>query len=155
MKLYLVQHAQPKPKEEDQERPLSEKGQTDICKIANFLAKGAQIKLNAIMHSGKMRAKQTAEVLTQYLHPPKGIKQTDGLDPLADPLIWIERLAEINEDTMLVGHLPHLAKLSALLLCKGANEKIIDFKMGGVICLKRDESDIWSILWMIIPQILT
>ena len=154
MKLYLVQHAEPKPKEEDPERPLSEKGWSEIRKVATFAAEHADIKVNSIMHSGKTRARQTAEVLAEYLRPPKGVKETEGLEPLADPSRWAQRLAEAEEDIMLVGHLPHLGKLSSYLLCQDADRQIIDFQMGGIVCLGRDESGMWSIQWMVVPQML-
>ena len=31
---------------------------------------------------------------------------------------------------------------------------IVDFTKGGVVCLFRDESGIWSLQWIIVPQIL-
>ena len=43
MNVYLVQHAQAKTEQEDPERPLSEKGQTDINKAAAFIAKSVNI----------------------------------------------------------------------------------------------------------------
>lgn len=154
MNLYLVQHAEARQKEEDPERPLSEKGRTDIRKIAVFIAENADIQVNSIMHSGKTRAQETAEVLVEYLNPPEGIKEVEGLKPLDDPAIWAEHLVAEKEDIMLVGHLPYLIKLSAHLLCQDENKKTVDFRMGGVVCLKRDESGGWSVRWMVIPEIL-
>lgn len=155
MNLYLVQHAEARQKEEDPERPLSEKGRTDIRKIAVFISENADIQVNSIMHSGKTRAQETAEVLAEYLNPPDGIKEVEGLNPLDDPMIWVRRVTETKEDIMLVGHLPYLIKLSTHLLCQDENKKTVDFRMGGVVCLKRDESGGWSVRWMVIPEILT
>ena len=155
MILYLVQHAEAKQEQEDPERPLSEKGWADIRKVAAFVAEQTNIRVDSIMHSGKTRARQTAEVLAKSLNPPEGIREADGLQPLADPSTWADRLAEVEEDVMLVGHLPHLSKLSAHLLCQDEHQGIIDFQRGGIVCLGRDESGIWSVRWMVIPQILT
>lgn len=154
MNLYLVQHAEPKRKEEDPNRSLSEKGWSDIRKVAAFVAEHTDIQVSAIMNSGKARARQTSEALAEYLNPSDGIKEVDGLEPLADPSTWAERLAETKEDIILVGHLPHLSKLSARLLCQDENESIVDFQMGGIVCLGRDESCIWTVRWMVIPQLL-
>ncbi|MCD6138753.1 MAG: histidine phosphatase family protein, partial [Deltaproteobacteria bacterium] len=82
MKLYLVQHAEAKKKDEDPQRPLSEKGWTDIKKVAAFAAEQANIKVSNIMHSGKTRARQTAEAMADYLTPPEGIRKEEGLEPL-------------------------------------------------------------------------
>jgi phosphohistidine phosphatase len=154
MNLYLVQHAEAKREEEDPERPLSEKGRADIRKVADYIAQHIDINVSSIMHSGKTRARETAEILAEYLNPPEGIEQAEGLEPLAEPSAWGERLAEMKEDTMLVGHLPHLLKLSAHLLTQDETKKILNFSMGGIVCLGRDESGDWSVRWMIIPEIL-
>ena len=152
--LYLVQHAEAKSKDEDPERPLSERGWSDIRKVAAFIVEHTNIQVRSIMHSGKTRARQTAEVLAEYLSSSEGIKEVEGLKPMDDPLIWARRLTEIKEDLMLVGHLPHLSKLSAYLVCQDENSGIVDFQMGGVVCLGEDESGIWIIHWIMIPQIL-
>lgn len=45
-----------------------------------------------------------------------GIAEADGLAPLDDPSIWAERLQGVAQDTVLVGHLPHLRRLSYSIL---------------------------------------
>jgi len=154
MNLYLVQHSEAKSKEDDPQCSLSDKGFADIKKISAFISKHFNIQIKSIMHSGKTRALQTAEILSKHLNPTEGIQQVDGLDPLTVPSIWVERLAKIKEDIMLVGHLPHLSKLSSLLMCQDENKTIINFKNAGVVCLNRDESGIWSAQWIVIPEIL-
>jgi len=153
MKVYLVQHAEALPKEENPERPLSEKGQADIRKVASFVSEHWKISVNSIVHSGKTRAQQTAEILAKYLNPSEGITGSDGLDPLADPVHWKNRLNSSEEDIMVVGHLPHLSKLAALLLCQDDTKNIVTFQMGGILCLEKSGTNSWSILWMIVPQL--
>ncbi len=154
MNLYLVQHAEAKPESEDPDRPLSDKGRADIREVASFLSGLTNFHLNSIFHSGKTRARQTAEVLAAYLHPTNGVGRRDGLRPLDYPSIWEEQLADFSEDVMLVGHLPHLGKLAARLLGLEEDRKVVNFQMGGVICLGPDNSTGWSVHWMVIPQIL-
>jgi len=151
MFIYLVQHADAKREEEDPSRPLSEKGMKDIEKVASYVSK-LNIKVHKIFHSSKLRAKQTAEVLSGNLKPAMGISEVDGLSPLDDPQIWADRLKGIPDDVILVGHLPHLAKLSSLLLCGNTERNIVSFKMAGVVCLKRDETGAWSLQWMLTPE---
>lgn len=153
MFLYLVQHAEAKREEEDPSRPLSEKGLEEIKKVALYVER-LNIKASQIFHSGKRRALQTAEVLAQHLRIERGIFETDGLSPLDGPQIWFEHLLKINEDVMLVGHLPHLAKLASLLLTGDKEKVIIDFKMGGIVCLKRFEDERWVLEWMVIPEVI-
>ncbi len=153
MTIYLVQHAQAKPKEDDPQRPLSDQGLSDIRKVATFLGNRG-IQVSRILHSGKLRARQTAETLSEHLHPSGGLSETDGLAPLDDPAVWAGRLADADEDLMLVGHLPHMSKLSALLLTDNAEQPVIRFQMGGVICLERDEEGRWSVAWLVVPEML-
>ena len=153
MTLYLVQHAEAKREEEDPARPLSEKGWKDIKNVTDFL-RGKGIKVSRILHSGKLRAKQTAETLAGSIHSSGGVKDTEGLSPMDDPSTWAKKLEEEPEDTVLVGHLPHLSKLAGILLAGDQERKPIDFRMGGVICMEKDEAGNWSLQWILTPQIL-
>jgi phosphohistidine phosphatase len=152
MFLYLVRHAEPKQKEEDPERPLSQKGWADIRKVAAYCSEQFNISTKRIIHSGKLRARQTAEVLSEYLHPPLGTEEIADLNPLDDPKLWEKRLYDMSEDMMLVGHLPHLAKLTSYLLTGDENKEAVLFQAGTIFCLKRDESNVWSIKWTLNPD---
>ena len=161
MNLYLVQHAESKPKQEDPERGLTDKGLNDIRKVAAYLTEHTDIQVRSILHSGKTRARQTAEALAERLNPPDGITETDGLAPLDDPSIWANRvypasrgLTETDEDTFLVGHLPHLSKLASLLLSGDQDKTIISFQMAGITCLTKDEAGDWSVRWIVVPEML-
>lgn len=153
MRLYLVQHGEAKREEEDPSRPLSGKGLKDVRKMADCASKRLGVKVARIFHSGKLRAKQTAEELARKLEPDGGVEEVDGLGPLADPKIWAEKLKGMDEDVMLVGHLPHLSKLSSLLLFGDETKEAIRFEMAGVVCLERDERGRWAVRWMVTPEI--
>jgi len=155
MNVYLVRHGQAKSEQEDPERPLSEKGWSEIKKVAAFVAKKGNISVKDIFHSGKTRALQTAEILTEQLNPSNGISETDGLKPMDDASIWAARIADITEDIMLVGHLPHLDRLAAILLCWDVIKKVVTFRTGSILCIGREESEAWSIRWMVIPDMLS
>lgn len=134
-----MQHGEAKREEEDPSRPLSEKGVADARKVASFLSSSSWIKIESIFQSGKLRAAQTAEILEEYLRPPKGISQRDGLSPMDDPAVWGRRLETETADIVLVGHLPHLARLAALLLCGMPDRSVVNFHMGGMVCLQKTE----------------
>jgi len=151
--LYLVQHGDAKREEEDPSRPLSDKGREDVRKVASYASR-MKIEVDEVLHSGKLRAKQTAEILSEHLKIENGISETDSIAPLDNPLIWAERLKDRTTSLMLVGHLPHLAKLSSLLLCGDMEKNVVAFRMGGIVCLKRDDTGKWSLQWMITPEIL-
>ena len=151
MFVYLVQHADAKKEEVDPSRALSEKGLQDIKKVAFYVSQ-LNIKVYKIFHSGKLRAKQTAEVLSENLKPTKGITEVGGLAPLDDAEIWEERLKGMTDDIILVGHLPHLDRLASLLLCGNADKNVVSFKMAGIVCLKRNDIGEWSLQWTLTPE---
>ncbi len=153
MLLYLVQHAEAKKEEEDPARGLTDKGFRDIAKAAAYAQK-LNIKIDKIFHSGKTRAMQTAQTLAHHLKPEKGISETDGLAPMDDPEIWSKRIGGMNEDVILVGHLPYMAKFAGLLLSGDKEKMFIDFKMAGIVCLKRFDDGRWAVEWMVAPEMI-
>jgi len=152
MFLYLVQHADAKTQEEDPSRPLSEKGLQDIKRVSSYVS-NLNIMVYKIFHSNKLRAKQTAEVLSENIKPANGVSEVEELAPLDNPGTWAERLKDIPDNVVLVGHLPHLGKLASLLICGNADKNVVGFKMGGIVCLKRDDVGKWSFEWMLTPEI--
>jgi len=154
MHLYLVQHAEARQKETDAERHLSEKGRKTAKRMASYLASNIDITLFRILHSPKVRAAETARIFYERLKPAGGIEEAKELSPTSTPWGWVERLVQLEEDIMIVGHLPHLQRLSSILLCQDEHKKIIEFEKGCVIYLERDESSIWAIRWMLTPSIL-
>lgn len=143
--------AEAKSETEDPQRGLSEKGLSDIRKIASYLSK-INIHAEEIFHNGKLRAKQTAQVLAEALKIKSS--QSEGLAPLDEPEIWSNRLRDIDKSIILVDHLPHLGRLASLLLCGDKKGNVISFKNAGVVCLKKTD-EVWSLNWMIIPKIIT
>jgi phosphohistidine phosphatase len=154
MKIYIVQHGEAVPEDIDVNRPLSEKGKTDVLKTANFL-KQAGIRVCIIWHSSKLRAKQTAQVMAEVISPQNGIREKPGLAP-NDPVAGIkEEILKLNqEDLMLVSHLPFLRKLASLFLLGSESYSPVTFRQGGVVCLDLEENGIWSVNWMIIPDLI-
>jgi phosphohistidine phosphatase len=55
---------------------------------------------------------------------------------------------------VLVGHLPHLARLAALLTCGNQESGVINFKMAGMVCLRRMDAGRWAVEWMLIPELI-
>jgi phosphohistidine phosphatase len=153
MFVYLVQHAEAKSEQEDPSRSLSEKGIHDMKKVASYISH-YKLKIHMIFHSSKVRAKQTAEVLSEHLNPAQGISEVDGLAPLDESGIWAQRLLDVPDDIMLVGHLPHLDKLASLLLCGDKDKHVISFRMAGIVCLKRTDTGSYELQWIVTPDII-
>jgi phosphohistidine phosphatase len=150
MKLYLVQHGLAKSKELDPERALTDKGITDTEKSVQWLVK-ADEQVEKIIHSGKKRAEQTAQIFASFLNPSQGLIKSPGLNPDDDVQIIADQLADQPESLMIVGHLPYLSKLASFLLTGDISIPIVNFKNSGVVCLLK-QNDRWSLYWAIIPE---
>lgn len=153
MRLYLVQHAEAKREEDDPRRPLTEKGWQDAGRVAAYGVERAGVRPRRILHSGKVRAQQTAGVWAEMLRGVE-VAQTDALDPTADPRVWAVRLSQETVDLMLVGHMPHLQRLASLLLCGDAEGEVVAFENGGVVCLERNPEGRWALRWALTPGIV-
>jgi phosphohistidine phosphatase len=152
MYLYLVQHAEAKSKDIDPSRGLSEKGTENLTKVAGYAAR-MNISVSEIIHSGKKRALESAGILAEHLKPEEVI-ESDGLSPKDDPEIWHERIGDMHDDIMLVGHLPYMARLSGLLVCGNKDKAAVNFEMGCIVCLKKDDESGWALDWIIKPGMI-
>lgn len=151
MKLYLVQHGKARLKAENPDRPLTDEGRRDIDAVILLMMRFGAITATRVFHSGKLRAAQTAQRIAARLDVP--IEETDGLAPMDDPAIWQLRLDGPKEDIMLVGHLPHLERLTSLLLCGDPEADTVRFFNGGVVCLDGGEGS-WTLHWSITPSLV-
>jgi phosphohistidine phosphatase len=153
MRLYLVQHGDALPKKVDPERPLSERGRSDVEQLAAFIGR-VGIRVARVAHSGKTRARQTAELLAATVTSSGEIEARGGMDPL-DPTDALAKEAQTwNEDVMLVGHLPFMGKLVARLIGQGEDSDVVAFQPGSGVCLERKEEGGWALVWMIRPDLL-
>jgi len=152
MALYLVQHGKCVSADIDPEKRLSSEGRDEVMRIAED-AKSYGVQVSLIQHSGKKRAKETAEIMYSVLQPELEIEQLDGINPL-DDVISIARKIDNQENRMLVGHLPFMERLAAYLITGIAEKPVFKFQNGGILCLdKHPESHTWVIKWALLPII--
>ena len=152
MAVYLVQHGLSLPKDEDPERGLSEAGVADVKRIA-AVAKGYEVPVATIFHSGKKRARQTAEILASALNPGSGVAETIGLNPMDDVQAFSKSLSPRN-NPMFVGHLPFMEKLTAFLITRDEKRPVFQFQNGGIVCLDQyGDQGGWVIKWTLMPHI--
>ena len=152
MRAYLVQHGKAKPADEDPNRGLSDAGREEVTRVGEFL-RGLRISVSLIQHSGKLRAEETAHILGITIRCPVGPTHTSGLDPSDDPSIASNFLKVYTDDILIVGHLPHLERLTSLLMTGIPDKRPVKFQNGGVVCLEK-ETGAWSLLWAIVPELL-
>ena len=145
MKLFLVHHGDAVGPDVDPRRPLSPDGRAAVERLAaEAAARGAQPAV--VWHSGKLRAKQTAEAFWRSCNALAEFSATRDLQP-DDPPRWLrDRLRAETRDILLAGHFPYLPKLLALLVTGG--EAGVSFPLNGVVALETtDEGETWKELW--------
>ena len=152
MAIYLVQHGKSLPKDVDPDQGLSEEGIIETKRISEVAA-SYEVNVSCIKHSVKTRAQKTAEIFASALHPAGGLLQAEGLKPM-DDVVAFSAAIEPDENTMLVGHLPFMERLTAYLVVGSADKPIFKFQNSGIVCLKKDpDVNSWIISWTLMPHI--
>ncbi len=136
--LYLVHHAHALEAHADAQRPLSAVGLAHADWLAAQAA-SAGVKPAAIWHSGKLRARQTAEAFLRACNPFASFQMVRGLRPEDSPRGLRDRLEAESGDLMLVSHMPLLPGL-AHLLCPSAPS----FPLHGMVALEREPGGGWA-----------
>ena len=152
MRLYLVQHGDALSKQADPQRPLSEVGRRHV----EAMAACSQVQAygpTRVVHSGKLRAQQTAELLAMAFAADSVVEAAAGLSP-NDPVKPVARMvASLSADTMLVGHLPFMARLAGRLVTGDEDAEVVAFVPGTVLCLEPAAGDRWAVAWMVRPEL--
>lgn len=115
--------------------------------------------VDLIVSSPYVRARQTAEVLSQILFETK-IVEAPELVPQGPPasfLKWLKAHARDLKSVMVVGHEPQLSVFASYLLC-GVQESILEMKKSGAACLELGplsevEAGTAELLWLVPPRI--
>ena len=136
----------------DRLRPLSRVGREQVERVARAAASG-HLDVSEILHSGILRARQTAEILAQHLAPAKGVRETTGLLPEDDPTVAAAELQAADDPLVLVGHLPHMSRLVGLLINGDPERHVVDFAPASMLCCSYAGST-WKIQWMLTPHAL-
>ena len=105
------------------------------------------VKPAVVWHSGKLRAKQTAEAFWRLCNALAEFSASRDLQP-DDPAIWMrERLRGEARDVLLAGHYPHLPRLLRLLLT-GREDSPVPFPQHGIVALEStDGGETWVEKW--------
>ena len=151
MNLYILQHGEAVPKEIDPERPLSEHGNRDIRILALHM-QNMDVQLGNVFHSGKLRAEQSARLITETLSPEILPVQTEGLSPNDDPTVIISDIEQMNENILIASHMPFVSRLCSTLLTGTAMAEFASVP-GTLFCLEKAD-DKWSLAYMLRPDFL-
>jgi phosphohistidine phosphatase len=146
MTLYLLHHADAVSPAVDTRRPLSTLGLAQVAWIAEQ-ARARSVKPDVIWHSGKLRARQTAEAVLRACNPMAEFGMVRGLRP-DDPVEWIiDALRGETRTVLLASHMPFLPALAAALA-----PDVSTFPLNGLMALERGEGEsLWREAWRISP----
>lgn len=143
MTLYLVHHGDAVGPAVDPRRPLSVVGRASVDRLAS-LAAARGVRPAVFWHSGKLRARQTAEAFWRACNPLAELAATRDLQP-DDPPAWMrDRLRFESRDILVAGHFPHLPRLLALLV----GDHVEPFPQHGVVAVEtEDDGERWREVW--------
>lgn len=153
MFLYLVQHGEAVPESENPDRPLTPTGRHDIENIGAFLAQ-VGVRVPRIVHSGKLRAADTAAMLAAAMGGDAAVSERPRLLP-GDSTEWVaEEVGTWRDDTMVVGHQPFIGRLVSRLVLGKEAPALVDVTPGTVVCLsRRSVTGAWFVAWLITPTL--
>jgi phosphohistidine phosphatase len=142
MRVFLVHHGDAVGPGVDPRRPLSQMGRDAVERLAAESAKKGAVPA-VVLHSGKLRAKQTAEIFWRACNALAELTAARDLQP-DDPPAWMrDRLRHEPRDLMIAGHYPHLPGLLRLLV-----PDAVAFPQHGIVALETDdEGETWKELW--------
>ena len=153
MPLYLVRHGEAHSEAVDPDRSLTEAGKATVDGMAQMAA-AFKIPVSQIFHSGKTRARQTADIFFNYLKPSAAVTEIKAINP-NDDVTKIAPKLDPALNTMIVGHLPFMERLVSYLITGLPDQSIIKFQAGGIVCLDKSEKNgSWYIKWALMPKMV-
>jgi phosphohistidine phosphatase len=165
LELFIIRHAIAEEREvfsltghEDSQRPLTAQGIKKFKKTSEKLKKLIG-PVDLIVSSPLVRAQQTADLLMkQFPHTPNSVSQSLLSNAHPNEFIrWCkENLMKSESKVIIVGHEPHLSRLTCWLLF-GSQKSCIELKKGGCIKLKfnnKVETKHGVLCWLISPKCL-
>ncbi len=132
MFVYLAHHGDSVHPGIDPQRPLSRLGRGQVDTLSSWAAARA-VRPDVVWHSGKLRARQTAEAYWRACNPLAEFSAARWMQP-DDPLRLADQLQHETRDVMLVGHMPHLDRLLGRLL--DDDMRTASFPLNGLVAVE-------------------
>jgi phosphohistidine phosphatase len=140
----------------DTERPLSAKGKQKLWRTTAAM-RTLDLKFDAVVSSPLLRARQTAQIVTEAFELRRKLILTDELAPAGDPKLLLDQLTKLGpraKNILLVGHEPYLSRLIGLLIA-GNTATAIDLKKGGLAKLAVEQlrfARCAELAWLLTPK---
>jgi phosphohistidine phosphatase len=159
MDLLVLRHGEAgkrSPSPGDSKRTLTAEGRQEIVDLSNGL-KHLEVKLDYILTSPLLRAKNTAEIVAKSLKYKGKIEELDVLKPEGSRLEFYSALSKLKRESvvLVVGHEPYLSEMISEAISQ--SDCRIDLKKAGLARLR-----VLSILpklkgdlrWLLTPKLL-
>lgn len=153
MRIYFVQHGDAVAKDVDPDRPLSKQGRADIERLAEFLT-GRGVQVAQILHSGKTRARETAEILRPLLESPNQIEEQQGIAPNDSPETFLRPFRKLEKDTLVASHMPFVGRAISQALSGVPDRQLLDFAPGSIAGIERGDGASWRLFMFVRPEFL-
>lgn len=136
-KIILARHGESTSTLENSERPLAITGRQHAEQMASWL-NGCGYCVEEIVHSSKLRARQTAKIFGSRLgvHAVH-VREMPGLRPHDDPAQAADIVEGDRRSIMIVSHLPLLNRLASLLLVGDPSRLQFQFSDAGTLILAK------------------
>ncbi len=156
MRIYIIRHGEAVSESTDFSRPLSTEGVRQVSRVAEFL-KRSGVAIDRIWHSGKVRAKETAERIGGVVGSSARCEEVPSLNP-NDPVKPVrEAIGQLSgmgafQNLMIAGHLPSVQRLASLLLTGSETKVPMGFSTATMVCLEEHEMGQFILEWVISPE---
>jgi phosphohistidine phosphatase len=151
--LYLIRHAHAEDGKNDDARPLSAKGRSQIRRVGRWLRDAEAIDVCEFWHSPLVRSRDTAIFLAKQLKLDAPLREVSGLKPEDDPATLARKIRDAKNPLAIVGHEPHLSALASLLVVGESEPPRFKMKKCTVLRLERSGTG-WSVRWQISPELI-
>ncbi|MBL0677915.1 phosphohistidine phosphatase SixA [Aeromonas dhakensis] len=148
MKIYIMRHGQAGMNAKtDEQRPLTEQGIEESIHMARWLAPQLGDKLDRVIHSNYLRAKQTWQSICSELPKAGAVEESGDITPYGDPAFvasYLTALAAKHDSILMVSHLPLVGYL-VQSLCPAAGAPM--FATSGLACIEWQDGK-GALLWL-------
>ncbi len=148
MKIYIMRHGQAGMNAKtDEQRPLTEQGIEESIHMARWLAPQLGGKLDRVIHSNYLRARQTWQSICSELPKTGAVEESGDITPYGDPAFvasYLTALAAKHDSILIVSHLPLVGYL-VQSLCPAAGAPM--FATSGLACIEWQDGK-GALLWL-------
>jgi phosphohistidine phosphatase len=158
MIVYFVRHAsagQHKANSaKDEKRPLDRDGVQQAHQIGRLLA-ALNVDVDVVISSPLKRAMQTASLIANEVSYELKIERDAALRPEATFDVFRHLLAkyEQKEAIMVVGHNPSITAFLSLVVSRGDQDELVDFKKGAVARVEMTGRKSGVLHWCVTPKL--